>query len=90
MTKSQTAVTKAANLSFFMVNLSHHLLANFRQHNPAGGIIDLKAYSRGFLYVHEMIKMLPQKPEPILLVKIFHKLTGLGRIHSVQAHSQAS
>lgn len=47
MTKSQTAVTNAANLSFFMVNLSHHLLANFRQHNPAGGIIDLKAYCRG-------------------------------------------
>ncbi len=44
MNLSQTAVTNAANLAFFMVNLSHHLLSDFRQHNPDSGIIDLKAY----------------------------------------------
>lgn len=81
MNLSQTAVTNAANLAFFMVNLSHHLLADFRQHNPNSGIIDLKAYYRGFRYVREILKMLPQKPEPILLAQIFAKLTSLGRIH---------
>jgi putative transposase len=81
MNLSQTAVTNAANLAFFMVNLSHHLLADFRKHNPGSGIIDLKAYYRGFRYVHEMLKILPQKPEPILLAQIFAKLTSLGRIH---------
>ena len=43
MNLSQTAVTNAANLAFFMVNLSHHLLADFRHHNSDSGIIDLKA-----------------------------------------------
>jgi putative transposase len=69
--------------AFFMVNLSHHLLSNFRQQNPDSGIIDLKAYYRGFRYVREMLKMLPKIPEPILLTQIFAKLTSLGRIHNV-------
>jgi putative transposase len=43
MNLSQTAVTNAANLAFFMVNLSHHLLSRFRQNNPDSGVIDLKA-----------------------------------------------
>lgn len=75
MNLSQTAVTNAANLAFFMVNLSHHLLSDFRQHNPNSGIIHLKAYYRGFQYVREMLKMLREKPEPILLTQIFAKLT---------------
>jgi len=44
MNRSQITVTNAANLSFFMVNLSHYLLAQFRQDNPGSGIVDLKAY----------------------------------------------
>jgi putative transposase len=48
MNLSQTAVTNAANLAFFMVNLSHHLLSDFRQHNPDSGIIDLKAHPEWF------------------------------------------
>jgi IS4 transposase len=90
MNLSQTAVTNAANLSFFMVNLSHHLLADFRQHNPDSGIIDLKAYYRGFRYVREMLKMLPEVPEPILLTQIFAKLTSLGRIHNVSTGAEPS
>jgi len=58
-----------------MVNLSHHLLSDLGQHNPNSGIIDLKAYYRGFQYVREMLKMLREKPEPILLAQIFAKLT---------------
>ena len=81
MNLGQTAVTNAANLSFFMVNLSHHLLAHFREDNPGSGIIDLKAYYRGLNYAREMLKMLPEQPEPILLAQIFAKLTSLGRIH---------
>ena len=90
MNLSQTAVTNAANLAFFMVNLSHHLLADFRQHNPDSGIIDLKAYYRGFRYVREMLKMLPEMPEPILLTQIFAKLTSLGRIHPVSTGVEPS
>lgn len=83
MTLGQAAVTNAVNLSFFMVNLSHYLLAHFRRENPGSGIIDLKAYCRGFLYFREILKMLPHKPDPILLAQIFAKLTSLGRIHKV-------
>ena len=28
--------------------------------------------------------MLPDKPEPVLLAEIFHKVACLGRIHAVQ------
>jgi putative transposase len=90
MNLSQTPVTNAANLAFFMVNLSHHLLADFRQHNPDSGIIDLKAYYRGFRYVCEMLKMLPEIPEPILLTQIFAKLTALGRVHPVSTGVEPS
>ena len=44
MTNSQTDMTNTANISFFIVNLSHHLISDFRQHNPAASIIDLKVY----------------------------------------------
>ena len=90
MNLSQTAVTNAANLAFFMVNLSHYLIADFRQQNPASGIIDLKAYYRGFRYVREILKMLPEMPEPILLTQIFAKLTALGRIHPVSGGVEPS
>ncbi|MBG1269300.1 transposase [Nostoc sp. WHI] len=90
MNLSQTAVTNAANLAFFMVNLSHYLLADFRRHNPGSGIIDLKAYYRGFRYVREMLKMLPEMPEPILLTQIFAKLTSLGRIHPLSTGVEPS
>jgi hypothetical protein len=82
MIQGKTAVANAANLSFFMVNLSHYLLGQFRQDNPNSGILNLKAHYRGWLYVQEMLKMLPVKPDPILLSQIFAKLTSLGRIHS--------
>ncbi len=48
MNLSQTAVTNAVNLAFFMVNLSHHLLADFRLLNPDSGILDLKAHPEWF------------------------------------------
>lgn len=90
MNLGQTAVTNAANLAFFMVNISHHLLADFRTLNPGSGIIDLKTYYRGFRYVNEVLKMLPEIPEPILLNQIFAKLTSLGRIHKVSTSVEPS
>ena len=73
-----------------MVNLSHHLLSDFRQQNPDSGIIDLKAYYRNFRYVHEMLKILTEIPEPILLTQIFAKLTSLGRIHPISTGVEPS
>jgi putative transposase len=79
-----TGVTNAANLSLFMVNVSHRLRADVRQRDPDYSILDLKADYRGYKYVEETIQMLPEKPEPILLVQILNKVTGLGRIHALQ------
>ena len=45
--------------------------------------MDLKAYYRGFKYVDEVIKLLPQKPEPILISRIKNQVANLGAIHSV-------
>jgi putative transposase len=90
MNISQTAVTNAANLAFFMVNLSHHLLADFRILNPDSGIIDLKAHYHGFRYVQEILKILPEIPDPILLNQLFAKLAALGRIHPVSTGIEPS
>jgi putative transposase len=90
MNISKISVTNAANLSLFMVNFSYCLLAQFRSCNPGSGIVDLKAFYRGFQYVREMLKMLPIKPDPILLSQIFAKLTSLGRIHQLSTEVEPS
>jgi hypothetical protein len=84
MNTTETAVTNAANLALFMVNFSQRLLADLRSADPECSILDLKALCRGAKYVAEAIKMLPEKPEPILLARIFSRLAALGRIHSGQ------
>lgn len=81
MTTKETAVTNAANLSLFMVNLSYLLLRDFRQKDSTVNVLDLKAYYRGHKYVAETLKWLPQKPEPILMARIFDRVSRLGRIH---------
>jgi putative transposase len=77
-------VTNAANLSLFMVNVSYRLQADVRPRDPDYSILDLKADCRGYKYVEETIKMLPEKPEPVLLGQILHKVACLGRIHVSQ------
>ncbi|MHC5776000.1 hypothetical protein [Nostoc sp.] len=37
-----------------------------------------------------LLKILPQKPEPILLAQIFAKLTSLGRIHPLSTSVEPS
>jgi putative transposase len=84
MNVTETAVPNAANLALFMVNVSHRLLRDLRQRDPAYGILDLKAQCRGYKDVSETINMLPEKPASVLLTPIFAKVTCLGRIHPVQ------
>ena len=83
MNIKETAVTKAANLSFFMVNLSHALLQPFREKQPEYSILDLKSHYRGYRYAFETIKMLREKPDVILMADIFQQIARLGAIHSV-------
>ena len=83
MNVKETAVTNAANLSLFMVNFSYALLQPFRQHNPDYSVLDLKSNYRGYRYARETIKLLPEKPDPILLADIFQQIARLGAIHPV-------
>ena len=82
MNTNPTAVTNAANLSLFMVNLVERMLVDLRQRHPLMSVLDLKARCRGAFYVEETIKLLPQRPEPVLLERIFSKIVGIGRIHA--------
>ena len=86
MNIKEVPLTNALNLSLFMVNVSQVLLREFRQTNPESGILDLKAYFRAAKYFEETIKMLPEKPEPILLEQIFGHVASLGCIHPVNVH----
>jgi IS4 transposase len=82
MNIKETAVTNAANLALFMVNVAHVLLRNFRQEDSNVNVLDLKAHFRGLKYVIETLKWLPEKPEPILMSTIFNEVSRLGRIHN--------
>jgi IS4 transposase len=86
MNIKEVPLTNALNLSLFMVNLAQVLLRDFRETNPASGILDLKAYFRAAKYFEETIKMLPQKPEPILFDQIFGHVASFGCIHPVKVH----
>jgi len=81
MNVKKEAVTNAANLSFFMVNFSSVLLRQYRKNNPEFSILDLKSHYRGCRYVSETIKLLPRKPDGILLAEIFEQITRLGMVH---------
>jgi len=84
MNVTPTGVTNAANLSLFMVNVAYCLRADSHPRDSDYSVLDLKADCRGSKYVEEMIKMLPEKPEPVLLAKILNQVAGLGRIHAAQ------
>ena len=84
MNITPTGVTNAANLSLFMVNVAYRLRADSHACDPGYSVLDLKADYRGYKYVEETIKMLPEKPEPVLLAKIRTQVACLGRIHAPQ------
>ncbi len=90
MNVTATAVTNAANLSLFMVNLVSVMLAELRHTDPAWSVLDLKAYCRGYKYVTETIKMLPDQPDERLIVQLFRQVANLGRIHPAEPHLNAA
>ena len=56
MNVNPTAVTNAADLSFFMVNLAQVIMSDFRQTDPDFGVLDLKSYYRGCRYATGLFK----------------------------------
>ena len=77
----QTPIENAANLSMFMVNVSAKLREMWGAEHPGFGVLDIKARYRGQKYLHETLKILPQKPEPIVIDDIAEHLGAIGAIH---------
>ena len=90
MTVTATGLSNAANLSLFMVSLSSVLVAEARRTDPQCSVLDLKASYRGFIYVTETIKLLPQKLDQGLIVRIYRQVARLGRIHPPDAPLKAA
>lgn len=82
MNIGETPVTNAANLAFFMVNLSHCLLRELRQVHPQAGVLDLKACWRGRRYAQATLKLLPQPPTADLMELIMQQIACCGAIHA--------
>ena len=85
MNVKETPVNNAANLSMFMVNVAAKLAGPFRLQNNDFSVLDLKAHYRGLKYLHETLKTLPQKPEPIVIQQLTEHLTAIGSIHQTPA-----
>jgi putative transposase len=90
MNVTKQGVTNAANLSFFMVNLSQVLLKDQSQPVRIVGILDLKCYFRGLKYVKKTLKLLSEKPAPIIMEQIIEEVGSLGRIHWQKATATSS
>lgn len=88
MNVRQQAVTNAANLAFFMVNLS----AALRQSEAAAhlSVLDLKAHFRAHRYLSETIKLLPDPPDTHLISRIWRRLTRFSAIHAKQSDQSAA
>lgn len=90
MNVKKVPLTNALNLSLFMVNISQVLLHDFRRTIPDSGVLDLKAYFRAAKYFEETIKMLPQKPEPILFEQVFGQFSTFSCIHPANSQLPAT
>ena len=77
----ETSVANSVGLSFFMVNLSRHLLDDMRTSYPGAGVSDLKSYHRGQYYMSELLKFVPEKSDTIPWESIIEHVCRLGFIH---------
>ena len=80
MNIKEQQVCNAANLAFFMVNVSHILRR--RPEFLGMSVIDLKAWFRAGRYVRETLKLLPQIPEGISIQSIANQVAVLGRVNT--------
>jgi len=83
MNIKEQQVCNAANLAFFMVNVSHALRR--RAEFVGMSIIDLKAWFRAGKYVRETLKLLPEIPEGVSIQSIANQVAALGRINSPES-----
>ena len=91
MNVKKTPVNNAANLSMFRVNVSAKLLEPLRLEHAECSVLDLKARYRGMKYLRETLKILPQKPDPIVIDEIAERLGSIGEtIHHTPSQLNTS
>lgn len=83
MNVKKDPVNNAANLSMFMVNVSHILLDKFRitHNNQNSGIRDLISHNRGVKYFNETLKLLLEFNTNIYVPESIENVTSIGFIH---------
>ena len=84
MSVKKTSVANAVGLSFFMVNLSRYLLEDLHTSYPDAGVNDLKSYYRARHYVSEILKLIPEKPDPIPCAHLIEHVCQRAFIHPRQ------
>jgi putative transposase len=82
MNLQEQPIHNAANLSLFMVNLSKVLIAQLEQCQTNSSVLDLKARFRAEKYALETLKLLPQKPDAILIQQILTNIPKIGAIRA--------
>lgn len=82
MNVNEQPLTNAVNMAFFMVNVSYALRQTCRHIREDYSVEDLKAHFRGLKYVEETLKLLPEKPAPILIQHISEEIAKIGSIHA--------
>ncbi|MDE0324900.1 MAG: transposase [Candidatus Poribacteria bacterium] len=85
---NEIPVNNAANLSMFMVNISAKLRERFGAEHPSFGVLDIKARYRAEKYLQETLKILPQKPETIVIDELAEHLGSIGAIHYTSPQSR--
>ena len=83
MNVKEITVQNAANLSFFMVNISNILLNDFRKTNKNMllGIRDLISAYRSNKYVSGTLKLVEKYNPNFFIPDTFDIINSLGRIH---------
>ena len=77
MVTTKQSVLNFANLSLFMVNLSHILL----RRSEEVSILDLKSRYHSLFYAKEILKLVLKTGHDIIIEPLFEKVPILGRIH---------
>jgi len=77
MVIKEQSVFNAANLSLWMVNVSHAMMTTSGEES----ILDLKARHHGLRYAQELFKILPENTKAINIAQLLQKIPVLGRIH---------
>ena len=84
MSVKEICIHNAVGLSFFMVNLSRHLLDALRTSYPGAGVNDLKSFYRARHYISEVLKCVPENAGGISYSDLIDQVCRHALIHPKQ------